>query len=390
MGEKPTIDMESGSPNIHRFIAVFKDPEKENLFRQEELPKQRRLVFGLCAFIAISIPIFMLSDFMVVKSAPWDEFLLMQRLLHIGACVIFLLVIPRVRRSSTYDALLFCTLFVFFVLLELGSFTFLGDYALYALFDIIIMLSLYASGILTVKLSTIICLYHSVVSVLIVLTLKDLNVHAQIMMIFGYALTNGAGILLSITHHKNVRQQYLLQQSLRGKSLQLKSLAYRDSLTNALNRRSFQDHFRDIEKIASRLEHNDKGLFMIAADIDFFKKINDNFGHDVGDKVLRAFVRLIEANIRSVDKVYRFGGEEFMILLQECTIETATARVEKIIKLLNSGSLGVEELEQPVTCSFGITPVLASDTIDSVCIRVDEALYAAKKNGRNQYVLGSL
>jgi len=387
MGEKPTVDMDFGSPHMHRFLAVFKGPEKENLFRQEELPKQRRLVFGLCAFITISIPMFMLSDFMVVKPAPWDTFLLIQRLLHIGVCLIFLLVIPHVQRPSTYDALLFCTLFVVFVLLELGSFTFLGDYALYALFDIIIMLSLYAAGILTVKLSTIICLYHSSMAILIVLTLKELNVHDQIMMIFGYTFTNGAGILLSITHHKNVRQQYLLQHSLREKTLQLKNLAYRDSLTNALNRRSFQDHFRDIEKMASRLEQSDKSLFLIAADIDFFKKINDNFGHDIGDKVLLAFVKLIEANIRPVDKVYRFGGEEFMILLQECSMDTAINRIEKIMQLLNSGSLGVEELKQPVTCSFGITPVLTSDTIYSVCIRADEALYNAKNNGRNQYVV---
>ncbi len=67
-------------------------------------------------------------------------------------------------------------------------------------------------------------------------------------------------------------------------------------------------------------------------------------------------------------------------------MDTAIKRTEKIMQLLNSGALGVEELEQPVTCSFGITPVLASDTIDSVCIRADEALYNAKHNGRNQYV----
>lgn len=378
--------MESGSPYIHHALAVFRDPEMESLFRQEELPRQRRLVFGLCAFVIISMPVFMLSDAMVVKPGPWGSFLLAQRLVHIAACIIFLLTIPRIRRYSSYDVLVFSTLLLFFVLLELGSFTFLDDYALYALFDLIIMLCLYASGILTVKQSTIICLYHSSVAILIILPLKDLNLHAQIMMIIGYSFSNGAGILLSITHHKNTRQQYLLQQYLREKTLQLKHLAYRDSLTNALNRRSFQDHFRDIEKMALRLEKSDKSLFLIAADIDHFKKINDNFGHDIGDKVLLAFVKLIEANIRPVDKVYRFGGEEFMILLQECSMDTAIKRTEKIMQLLNSGALGVEELEQPVTCSFGITPVLASDTIDSVCIRADEALYNAKHNGRNQYV----
>ncbi|MCD8521420.1 MAG: GGDEF domain-containing protein [Saccharospirillaceae bacterium] len=382
-----SIDIKYGSLSIRRFLATFQDPKMEALFRQEELPRQRRLVFWLCFFVLISMPVFMLSDHLVVKPDPWDRFLLLQRVLHITTCILFLLIIPHSQRYITYDALVFSTVLVFFILLELGSFTFLDDYALYALFDIIIMLSLYAAGILTVKLSAIICLYHSVMAILIVFLLKDLNTHAQIMMMIAYSVSNGAGILLSISHHKNIRRQFLLQHYLREKTFQLKSLAYRDSLTNALNRRSFHDHFRDIEKTASRQEKSDKHIFLIAADIDHFKKINDDFGHDVGDKVLVAFVALIESNIRPTDKIYRFGGEEFMILLQYCTKETALERVEQIMNSLNQNGLDIEELNRPVTCSFGITPVLVSDDIDSVCIRADEALYKAKHNGRNQYVM---
>ena len=209
------------------------------------------------------------------------------------------------------------------------------------------------------------------------------------MMVLAYSLGNGAGILLAIAQHRNTREQFLLQYFLRDKTLQLKQLAYRDSLTNALNRRSFQDHFTDIEKMVFRMEKSEKSLFLIAADIDYFKLINDNLGHDVGDKVLVAFVKLVEASIRPIDKIYRFGGEEFMILLQECKTDTAVQRLEQIMQLLNEGNLGVEELDQPVTCSFGITPILVTDTIDSVCIRADEALYSAKNNGRNQYVFDS-
>ena len=371
--------------HIKRFFAVFIDSEKETCFRQEALPKQRRLVFKLCTFLALAMPVFMITDYMIVKPEPWSTFLLGQRLVQIGSCLILLSILPRVRSSSFYDVLVFITLFVFFVLLEMGSFTFVDDYALYALFDIIIIISLYASGILSVQLSFILCVYHSLVAILIVLLVKNLDVHTQIVMTLGYVFSNGAGVMLAIAQQRNARQQFLLQYSLREKTRQLKQLAYRDSLTNALNRRAFQDHFRNIEKMAVRMQTDHKNQFLIAADIDHFKAVNDSFGHDVGDKVLVAFIALVEANIRPLDNVYRFGGEEFMILLQDCDSDIAIKRIEQIMRLLNDGGLKVEELDHPVTCSFGITPILVTDTMDSVCIRADEALYLAKNSGRNQY-----
>jgi diguanylate cyclase (GGDEF)-like protein len=371
--------------HIKRFFAVFIDSEKETCFRQEALPKQRRLVFKLCTFLALAMPVFMITDYMIVKPEPWSTFLLGQRLVQIGSCLILLSILPRVRSSSFYDVLVFITLFVFFVLLEMGSFTFVDDYALYALFDIIIIISLYASGILSVQLSLILCVYHSLVAILIVLLVKNLDVHTQIIMNLGYVFSNGAGVMLAIAQQRNARQQFLLQYSLREKTRQLKQLAYRDSLTNALNRRAFQDHFRNIEKMAVRMQTDHKNQFLIAADIDHFKAVNDSFGHDVGDKVLVAFITLVEANIRPLDNVYRFGGEEFMILLQDCDSDIAIKRIEQIMRLLNDGGLKVEELDHPVTCSFGITPILVTDTMDSVCIRADEALYLAKNSGRNQY-----
>jgi diguanylate cyclase (GGDEF)-like protein len=372
MNIEKILGVDSESPHISQFFAVFKDQDKENAFRQEVLPRQCRLVFRLCAFVTIAMPIFMLSDYMIVKPAPWGTFLLAQRLIQITVCIIFLLLITRVRRHTSYDTLVFSTLLIIFIILELGSFTFQDDYALYALFDIIIMICLYASGILTVKLSLIVCVYHAFIAIIIVLSVKELSVHGQIMMVLGYSLGNGAGILLAIAQHKNSRKQFLLQNSLQDKTL---------------HRRSFQDHFQDIEKMAVRLRMSDKNMFLIAADIDYFKSINDNLGHDVGDKVLVAFVKLVESNIRPVDKIYRFGGEEFMIVIQECVENIAVQRIKQIMQLLNDGKLGVQELNHPVTCSFGITPILAIDTVDSVCIRADEALYAAKNSGRNQYIL---
>ncbi|MEH6447416.1 MAG: GGDEF domain-containing protein [Oleispira sp.] len=389
MGAEDVDNVEPNLPNIKRFLSIFKDVKRESRFRQEVLPKHRRLTFKLCASVAVAMPIFMLSDYMVVKPDSWGFFLVIQRLVQIGSCLVFLLIIPRIRSHLSYDTLLFSILFISFFLLELGSFTFVDDYALYALFDIIIMISLYASGILPVKLSLILCIYHTVVAIFIVVFVKILDTHEQIVMILGYSFSNCAGILLAIAQHRTARQEFLLKHSLREKTLQLRQLAYRDSLTNALNRRAFQDHFSDFERMALRMQGSQNGVYLIAADLDHFKLINDNFGHDVGDKVLVAFTALVESNIRPQDNVYRFGGEEFIIILQDCHKEIAVQRIDQIIHFLNENSLEIDELTKPVTCSFGITPILTTDTVDSVCIRADEALYIAKHNGRNQYIFDS-
>ncbi len=376
-------------PVISRFLSVLTRGSGEAEFRQEVLPKHRRLAFKLCLLLVVAMPIFMLSDHMVVKLGHWEPFLLAQRLTQISICLVFLFIIRNVKSYSSYLFLVSSSIFLFFVLLELGSITFRDDYDLYILFDIIIVICLYASGILPLKQSLALCLYHSVVAIFIVLSMKKLQVHDQIVVILAYSFSNGVGILLGIAHHKGARQEYLLKHSLHESSLQLKALAYRDSLTNALNRRAFQEHFSDFKRLSERIQDGENDLYLIAADIDHFKLINDNLGHDVGDKVLVAFTQLIESQIRPQDHVYRFGGEEFTILMLDCPKDIAIKRVEQVMLLLYESRLGVEELDLPVTCSFGITPVLESDTVDSVCIRADKALYQAKNNGRNQYVFNS-
>lgn len=372
--------------SIHPFLSVFNNKSKEGRYRQEMLPKHRRLVFKLCVLLMLSLPFITLSDYMIVKPEPWASFLIWQRVAHVMFCGVMLFLIPKVERYQSYDTLVFTIILIFLVLVEMSSFTLVDDYALYSTFDIILIICLYASGILQLKLSLILSVFHSVVAILSMVFFKDLSPHNQIVIILAYMFSNGVGILLAISYHKASRQEFLLQNSLHQRSLELKKMAYRDSLTNALNRRAFQEQFRDFHRMVQRVEDDHKSLFLIAADIDHFKSVNDSYGHDVGDKFLVAFTELIESQIRPQDSVYRFGGEEFTIVMLDCDRDIAIKRVERIMHLLNENRLKIKELQKPVTCSFGITPILVDDTVDSVCIRADQALYQAKTNGRNQYV----
>lgn len=116
-------------------------------------------------------------------------------------------------------------------------------------------------------------------------------------------------------------------------------------------------------------------------DIDHFKKVNDEFGHDVGDSVLKELARIIKKNLRQIDIFCRVGGEEFMIILPETEEKNAYQISEKLRKIVESHS---KESIPKVTISLGIAQFFKNDDKDNLLKRVDNALYKAKENGRNQ------
>ncbi len=167
-------------------------------------------------------------------------------------------------------------------------------------------------------------------------------------------------------------------QSLIEKTEELEYLANTDPLTGLLNRRKFTE-ILDYE--FQRFNRYNKPFSLINIDIDYFKKINDNHGHDVGDMIIKHFSQLISSNIRKSDSVARWGGEEFLVLLIE-TEESEAVRVsENLRKLLLNTQISPVGV---VTASFGVTQVQKSDTHDDLLKRSDKILYIAKDNGRNR------
>jgi len=154
-----------------------------------------------------------------------------------------------------------------------------------------------------------------------------------------------------------------------------------DPLTGIYNRRYLENKLEEYVKLAQR--HN-RPLSLIMFDIDFFKHINDTFGHDVGDKVLKAVAKVVSENIRNTDIFTRYGGEEFVIIAPETTKEDAKILAEKLRSLIRN--LHFEEGIN-VTCSFGVVSLEKHDTKETLLKRADEALYEAKKTGRNKVVV---
>jgi polar amino acid transport system substrate-binding protein len=121
-------------------------------------------------------------------------------------------------------------------------------------------------------------------------------------------------------------------------------------------------------------------------DIDYFKTINDLFGHQKGDYVLKTIAHIVKNNIRTTDFFGMWGGEEFMILLPETSLDNAEILSEKIRTIV--GTYHFEDI-QNVTISCGVTEFIDGDTIDTLIKVADDALYLAKKQGRNKVVAWS-
>jgi diguanylate cyclase len=166
---------------------------------------------------------------------------------------------------------------------------------------------------------------------------------------------------------------------------EIQTQALTDPLTGLPNRGAYEQ--RVIEEFA-RWKRFGKPLTMLVWDIDRFKSINDNFGHQVGDKVLQAIAKLLSERIRATDFVGRYGGEEFVMLMPGSTAEQAGQVANEIRKGIAAKSFRAGAKDLPITISCGYAAVSEGDEPEAVFKRADEALYRAKENGRNRCELG--
>ena len=161
---------------------------------------------------------------------------------------------------------------------------------------------------------------------------------------------------------------------------ELEHRAYSDYLTGLANRRYF---IEQAELELSRHNRYSTELSLIMLDIDFFKKINDTYGHNVGDLVLQKIAEVSRTILRDVDIIGRIGGEEFAILLPETNIEDSIKVAERLRTEISNASVFLEKEEVKFTSSFGVVAANKSN-IDKLLIKADKALYKAKESGRNR------
>jgi two-component system cell cycle response regulator len=164
------------------------------------------------------------------------------------------------------------------------------------------------------------------------------------------------------------------------------TLAVTDALTGLFNRRYMAGH---LDTLIARAGQGARGLSLVMLDIDHFKAVNDNHGHAVGDQVLREFGARVSRSVRGVDLACRYGGEEFVVVMPETELAVAHKVAERLCRYVAEDAFVVNggDLALPITCSVGVASWRAGESGESILKRADEALYTAKREGRDRVTI---
>lgn len=183
--------------------------------------------------------------------------------------------------------------------------------------------------------------------------------------------------------NKRLQEMELESTGLRESAEKSRELALKDALTGIWNRQALNE---DLEKEFTRWQRYQKPLSIVIWDIDFFKRVNDDYGHAAGDKVLKTIARIFMQATRSADFISRFGGEEFVGIFPETRLEDALRLANKVREKIETSKFHYENKPVPITASAGLATFRPNDTIETVFKRADTALYSAKKSGRNRCI----
>nr|WP_239056632.1 GGDEF domain-containing protein [Wenzhouxiangella limi] len=175
---------------------------------------------------------------------------------------------------------------------------------------------------------------------------------------------------------------YVYERAREKAELDLRYLAVTDTLTDLPNRTLVYENFAGMKALALR---QDKPLSLLLMDLDHFKQINDQHGHDAGDQVLREVADLLRKRLRRSDQVYRMGGEEFLVMMPDTSLDQAAALAENLRGRIEALDLRFNDQSAPLTASIGVTQMTApEESFDTLLRRADQNMYWCKARGRNR------
>lgn len=240
----------------------------------------------------------------------------------------------------------------------------------------LILMDLYMPSCTGIELAKIIRQQPTYISIPIVFLSSETNINTQL-----EAMSVGGDDFLT----KPIDSQHLVSSvSIRAQRHRyLRSFMVRDSLTGLYNHTRIKEL---LEQELERAKRKKLSLVFAMIDIDYFKNVNDTYGHPTGDKVIKNLARLLQLNLRKTDIIGRYGGEEFAVILLDSSIKNAVITIKKIRNLQEKIIHQYENTEFNVTFSCGISCYPNFTDTYTICNEADKALYHAKKNGKNSIV----
>lgn len=204
-----------------------------------------------------------------------------------------------------------------------------------------------------------------------------------LMFVFLTTIFARTGAAIAALQHRLQHENVALEAN----TARIRDLAIRDELTQLYNRRHVMDVLREQKLLADSGGYD----FVLGyVDLDYFKRVNDTFGHGIGDIVLKRFADILRHSLREIDYAGRLGGEEFVVVLTRTKLAAALAVTERIRHALESADFSDVQPGLKVTTSIGVTAYVPQETLEDVLGRADGLLYQAKQDGRNRVVSGEV
>ncbi len=365
----------------------FADPDREDRYRAHYLKQDKRQAQIVIAAILVATILYVSSDIIFAQSGQELMSLLLLRLGFAFWSLSIILLLQRASGAKAFDAYAAAWLVSLIALMVFiystrpaanlnGTLTTcLVVLLFYVLFPTRFSLQLFAALLLSAADLNQLYMHQ-----------QELQQGALRTVTTSYSIFNLMGIYIALRWHKQRRREfstYLKNRSLREK---LEALAYTDELTGLANRRA------SLKRMASEFRrykryHHPLSIMMI--DIDRFKTVNDNYGHDQGDGVLKSVAGLLDHGCRDEDMAGRLGGEEFLILLPETNLQQAQLLAERLRQRCEQNQISVGEVDICVTISIGVAQASHLDqSAKGMLKRADVALYNAKREGRNCVLTG--
>lgn len=209
---------------------------------------------------------------------------------------------------------------------------------------------------------------------------KQTSVYQRLLKVLSSLITLDMNLAVEAYHYTEVGHLKNTVENLLDEHTQLKHQAHYDALTGLFNHERIRQH---LNAALSDLPDN-QALCVVMADLDHFKQVNDNYGHLMGDAVLRGISARLRATMRGFDYIGRYGGEEFLIILQNTDLEEGAEIAERLRTQVEQSPFHHNDTSIPITVSLGLTHYHSGDSVETIIQRADEALYQAKADGRNR------
>ena len=366
---------------IDSWRAEFSSNKTERAFLTHHLATtqaQLRVTFLFCALFYLG---FAVTDLVWLGMSRTTALLLSARLLVVVCALTSLVLLKRFPRSIAMTRIVACVTEVagaagFLLIVALRP----DEFSLHAISMAIVIIVLYIYIPNRTRYATAIAVPATAGFVILAAALGHLRVVELATMTTLLLLTNLFGYVAARRYQLLWRDEFSAQTV-------LKNLSVRDPLTGCYNRRHLHEQLLETEIF--RAQRYKLSLSVIMCDLDHFKQVNDNYGHDGGDAVLQVFAGLLQSMTReNIDSVVRYGGEEFLLILPETDLEGSVLLAERLRQHLASTPIQAGPHEIQATASFGVVSAnfahASTQPHTGMISAADDLLYAAKKGGRNK------